>query len=108
MKDIKAKDKKQMKFRVTDKEYEKIQKKIEKSNLKQNEYLLRCALDKKITIVEGLPEIILEVKRVGVNLNQLTKSANQGRLVGKDTIEDMEKELKEVWQLLRQLIREQA
>jgi len=99
---------KQIKFRVTDKDYKKIKEKISKSKLNQDDYLLKCALGKEIKVIEGLPEMIKEVKRIGVNLNQLTKSVNQGRIIGTNQLEEMEKGLSEAWQLLRQLIQEQA
>ena len=42
-------------------------------------YLVACALCKKIIIVEGLPEVTSQLKAVGRNLNQLTTLANMGR-----------------------------
>ncbi|MGU8770792.1 plasmid mobilization protein [Clostridium perfringens] len=69
---------KQIKFYVNEKEYEQIKKKVEKSKLKQQEYLIKSALNKKIIVVEGLKEIFLELSREGNNLNQIAKKINEG------------------------------
>lgn len=99
---------KQMILRMSEKEKEIIQKKIEKSKLKQNEYLLKCALGKDIKVIEGLTEIMKEIKRIGVNVNQIAKSSNQGKNISSNTLENIQGELSEVWQLLKQLIQKQV
>ena len=52
---------KQIKFYVNEKEYDQIKKKVEKSKLKQQEYLIKSALNKKIIVIDGLKEILLEL-----------------------------------------------
>lgn len=94
---------KQMILRITEEEKIKISKKITKSKLTQNEYLLRCALDKEIIIVEGLKEYSMELKKIGNNLNQLTILAHKGKVDCRKEVEAIKKELDDVWQQLRQL-----
>ena len=43
-------------------------------------YLTTCAQGKKIVRVEGLDDLLSELKAQGRNLNQLTTLANMGRL----------------------------
>ncbi|MFH5978250.1 plasmid mobilization protein, partial [Clostridium perfringens] len=69
---------KQIKFYVNEKEYEQIKKKVKKSKLKQQEYLIKSALNKKIIVIDGLKEILLELSREGNNLNQIAKKINEG------------------------------
>ncbi|WP_415331545.1 plasmid mobilization protein [Clostridium perfringens] len=64
---------KQIKFYVNEKEYDQIKKKVKKSKLKQQEYLIKSALNKKIILIDGLKEILLELSREGNNLNQIAK-----------------------------------
>lgn len=45
------------------------------------EFVTRSALNKQITIVDGLPEILKEVKAIGRNLNQLTTICNMGKII---------------------------
>lgn len=95
-------------FRVTDDEYEKIEKKIQESKLSITEFMTKAALNQKIVVIDDLKELVLEVNRIGVNLNQLTKLANQGKIDAGDELATINEEMVEVWQLLRQLIRKQA
>ena len=44
------------------------------------DYITQCALSEKIIQVEGLDDLILELKAQGRNLNQLTMLANMGRV----------------------------
>lgn len=93
-------------FRVNEKEYNQIKSKIEKSKLNTSEYLLRTAMDKDIIVISGLEEIILQLRRIGNNINQLTKLSNQGSITNVD-LENVKEELKNIWQLLNLLIQKQ-
>ena len=94
-------------FRVNEKEYNKIKSKIEKSKLNTSKYLLRTAMDKDIIIVDGLEEIIIQLRKIGNNINQLTKLCNQGRITNIN-LEEVKKEMKSIWQLLNLLIQKQS
>lgn len=45
------------------------------------EFVTRSALNKQITVVDGLPEILKEVKAIGRNLNQLTTLCNMSKII---------------------------
>ncbi len=94
-------------FRVNEKEYNKIKSQIEKSKLNTSEYLLRTAMDKDIIVISGLEEIIIQLRRIGNNINQLTKLSNQGSITNVD-LENVKEELKNIWQLLNLLIQKQS
>ncbi|OOO61209.1 hypothetical protein BS637_13540 [Clostridium tepidum] len=94
---------KQIVIRATEKEFNTIKNKVKKSKLSQNEYLLKCALDKRILVVDGLKDLNVELKRIGNNLNQLTKSVHEGKANCSKELLEINEEMKEVWQLLRQL-----
>jgi Mg2+ and Co2+ transporter CorA len=98
---------KQIVIRATEIEFDKIKKKVKASKKKQNEYLLKCVLDKEIVVIDGLKEQTVELKRIGNNLNQLTRAVNEGRANCGEELQDINKEMKEVWQLLRLLIQKQ-
>lgn len=97
---------KQLKFFVSDKELERIKDKVAASKLNQSDFLRKSALEKDIIVIDGIREFVLELKRIGVNLNQLTKLANQ-RIVTdcNEELQTIHGEMSEVWQSLRQLIR---
>ena len=93
-------------FRVNEKEYNKIKSKIEKSKLNTSEYLLKSVMDKDIIVIDGLEEIIVQLRKIGNNINQLAKLSNQGRLINVN-LEDVKEEMKNIWQLLNLLIQSQ-
>ena len=93
-------------FRVNEKEYNKIKSQIEKSKLNTSEYLLRTAMDKDIIVVDGLEEIIMQLRKIGNNINQLTKLCNQGSITNVN-LENVKEELKNIWQSLNLLIKSQ-
>ena len=93
---------KQIKFYVTEKEYKEIKKKVEKSKLKQTDYLIKSALNKKIIMVDGLKEILLELSREGNNLNQIAKKINEGEQID---IKEMKKNLMELWDLIEKILK---
>lgn len=94
-------------FRVNEKGYNKIKSKIEKSELNTSEYLLKTAMNKEIIVIDGLEEIIMQLRKIGNNINQLTKLCNQGRITNIN-LEDVKKEMKSIWQLLNLLIQKQS
>lgn len=100
---------KQVMFRLSEEEAQKLQRKVEQSGMSQQEYILKAVLEKPITNTDGIKELIPELKRQGANLNQLTKKLNErGFIDYKQELPQLEKELKDIWQLLKQYLQEQA
>lgn len=90
---------------MSEEEVIKFQRQVEKSGVSQQEYLLRCALNKSIMNTDGIKELLPELKRQGANLNQLTKKLNErGFIDYKQELPQLEKELNEIWQLLKQYL----
>jgi len=99
---------KQVVIRMTEADYEKMKRRVEKSGKNQAEYLRQAILKKEIVNTDGMKSLIPELKRIGNNLNQIARSVNEGRPALFAEIQQMEKELGEVWRLLRQLTAGQA
>ena len=59
---------------------ELIRQKAEEAGMTVTDYLCVCGLGQKIVRVDGLDEVLHELKAQGRNLNQLTTLANIGRL----------------------------
>ncbi len=57
-----------------------IQHLAERADMTVTDYIITCALGKEIVRVDGLDEILSELKSQGRNLNQLTTLANMGHL----------------------------
>lgn len=91
-------------FRLSEKEAEILKKKIERSGKKQQEYLAACALQKKITNTDGIKVLLPELKRIGSNLNQIAKVLNATGQCEPQLFAENQKDLNEIWQLLKQQI----
>lgn len=68
-------------LRFRENEYNLIKSKADKANMNFTEFVTRSALNKQITVVDGLPKILKEVKAIGRNLNQLTTLCNMGKII---------------------------
>lgn len=96
---------KQLSFRVSEKEWERLQQKISESGKTQQDFILSCVLGKEITNTDGIKEIVPELKRQGANLNQLVKKLNErGFIDYKKELPETLGEVRAVWQLLRQYL----
>ena len=93
-------------IRVSEKEKKKLIEKSEVAKLSLSEYLIKQGLDKEIVIVDGINEVVSELRRIGNNINQLTKLSNQGSITNVN-LENVKEELKNIWQLLNLLIQNQ-
>ena len=99
---------KQIVIRMSEEEYNQVKTNVALSGMRQQEYLIKAVTNQTITNMDGVKEIVPELKRVGNNLNQLAKKANEGKGVPLAEVEQMKKELDEIWQLLRRCIAERA
>ena len=90
-------------FRVTPDEKEKIYQKAFTSYREPSMYLRDCALQKQIVVIPGAEQIAVELRRIGNNLNQLTREVHAGYVSEIDLTETKE-ELKAIWQSLNALL----
>ena len=67
-------------LRVTSKTKDRIRAKAQELGLTVTDYLCLCGLGKKIVQVDGLDQVLSELKAQGRNLNQLTTLANMGKV----------------------------
>ena len=93
-----------MKFRVTEEEESRIREKALSSYRLPSMYLRDCALGKEIVVFPHGDEIAEELRRIGNNLNQLTRAVNAGIIQVID-LSLMKEEVKQVWQSLNSLHR---
>ncbi len=67
-------------LRVTPRVKAAIQARAKQADMTVTDYLCLCGLGKKILQVDGLDQVLTELKAQGRNLNQLTTLANMGRI----------------------------
>ena len=89
-------------IRVSEKEKKKLIEKSEVAKLSLSEYLIKQGLDKEIVIVDGLNEVVAELRRIGNNINQLTYLTNTGRTYTVD-LTKVNQEIGKVWSVINVL-----
>lgn len=81
-----------------DKEMLLLKDKVSKTYFYRSDYIRKCSLGKNITVVPGIRDLIIEFKRIGSNLDKITRSVNHGTLtVVGDNLKSIKEDLKKVW-----------
>ena len=91
---------KQIKVWLNEEEYKSLCSRVEKSNLTQGDFIRKSILEKNMIIVDLQP-VLLELKRIGNNLNQLTKAVHQGKVNCSNELGEVKEELKKLWLSLK-------
>lgn len=74
-----------------------------KTNTTISEYLIKSATKKEIVVINDLDKLVIQLRKLGNNVNQLTKLAN-GRVITCVELGGVKKELSKIWQSLNSLI----
>ena len=90
-------------FRVTPEEKAKIIEKAFTSYREPSMYLRDCALNKQIIVIPGAEQIAGELRRIGNNLNQLTREVHAG-FVSEINLTETREELNAIWRSLNALL----
>jgi len=72
--------KKPFAFRISESGYKTLKQKSKRGKATMTEFLERAITDKDVVVVDGVQELISELKAIGRNLNQLTMLANMGKV----------------------------
>ena len=90
-----------MRFRESD--YAAIKKKAEKVNMNFTEFVTTAAMNKPITVINGLTDVLKEQKAIGRNINQLTTLCNMGKIVCPD-LQELKQQYAEVLTALNEIV----
>ena len=81
---------------------EAIKKLAKQSGMSMSNYVTDCCLGKQIIIIDGLKEVLRELKGIGNNLNQLVMLAHMGK-VKVVVLEDVRQLLADILIAVRQI-----
>ena len=94
--------KKPFAFRISESGYKTLKQKSKRGKVTMTEFLERAITDKDVIVVDGVQELISELKAIGRNLNQLTMLANMGK-VETDYLADTKAQLSNIYDKLSAL-----
>ncbi|MGN0550291.1 MAG: MobC family plasmid mobilization relaxosome protein [Acutalibacteraceae bacterium] len=91
-------------IRVTPKVKKELQERAEAAHMDLSRFLIKSALMKRIITITDLPLVIVEISKIGVNINQIAKIANTQKYVKREELEAMTVQLRRVEDLVEQLM----
>lgn len=90
-------------FRLSDSELQDLRSRVEKSGFNEQQFLTRAVFSKTLIEKETLHELLVELRREGVNLNQIARACNSGNAaLEADRIKQSITNLEALWRSLRQ------
>ena len=89
------KDKK-INIRLTEKEKNIIELKAKKLNMTITKFIISSCLKNKIVIINGLDKVDTELRRIGNNINQLTRLANE-KIITVIDLKKLRMEANNIW-----------
>lgn len=93
-------------LRMTPQEKAAIINRARRTNRPVSEFMIDTALNRKIIVIDSLPEMIRELKALGRNLNQLTILCNMGKVQAvkldefEETLANIHSELRKLTEVL--------
>ena len=96
--------KKDIKFstRMASEDREAIKGLAKRSGMSMSDYVTHCCLGRQVVIIDGLKDVLKELKSVGRNLNQLVTLAHMGRItvINLDSVYSVFSELSDAVRML--------
>lgn len=97
---------KKINIRLTEKEKAEIELKAKKCKMTLTKFIVNSCLKDNIIVIDGLDKIDTELRRIGNNINQLTRLSNE-RIINTVDLKELRMEVNNIWQLLKQLAQKQ-
>ena len=69
-----------------------------------SDFVRDCVFKKEMIIITGADDVAAELRRIGNNVNQLTRAVNAG-YASQINLTETRKELEKIWQSLNSLLR---
>lgn len=91
---------KQLNIRISEQDYYYIKEKSKQTNLTITGYVTKSALNKKILVADGYKEFTGELRKIGININQIAKNNNLGINTNLD-LSKFQKDINNIWQSLK-------
>ncbi len=91
-------------FRCSAKDKENLKNKAKLANMNMSEYISSLSENKKIFVIDGVPELMTAINRIGTNINQVAAVANTHRFVNENQLEKILKEMKDVNKIMNTIL----
>jgi hypothetical protein len=85
---------------LDEKEMIRLKDKISKTPFLRSDYIRKCSLDKNITVIPGIRDLIIEFKKIGSNLDKITRLMDKDsgtQIALSDDFKSIKEDLKKAW-----------
>lgn len=96
----------QLHFRLTSSELKKLQKNAKQAHMSISSYIIALSENKKITVAENIPELLLEITRIGTNINQIAHIGNSQKYVNKQQLDEVLNLLEDIESIMQKILSE--
>ena len=93
-------------IRVTPKEKENLKAKAELANLSVSHYIVALSEERKLVVNEKIPNLLLEITRIGTNINQIAHVANSQKFVTTKQLDEVIKLMGDVSIYMQKILSE--
>lgn len=78
---------KTVQIRMTESEVARLKQAAGEANMSMADFIMACIEQSPVVVVKGVPTLLLELRKQGVNLNQVARIANEKRNVTADDVQ---------------------
>ena len=74
---------------------------MREAGISQQKFLLKAALEKEIICIKEFQALMFQIKKIGTNINQISKHSNETWSITDPEIKEVKEGLNQIWQLLK-------
>ena len=93
-------------FRISLEEKKKLQAKAKQAHMSISSYIIALSENKKITVAENIPELLLEITRIGTNINQIAHIGNSQKYVNQQQLDEVLNLLEDIESIMQKMLSE--
>lgn len=93
---------------LDEKELMLLKDKVSKTPYLRSDYIRKCSLEKNITVIPGIRDLIIEFKRIGSNLDKISRfmcNGSDAQIVLLEDFKSIKEDLKTSWAKLASVMK---
>ena len=91
--------------RVTPAEKKELQEKADAAHLSLSRYLVKSASDRKMLQTENIAKLIYEIRKIGINVNQIAHVANGQRFILRSDLVSLNRHMDAVVEITKKILK---
>ena len=80
--------------------------KAKEANMNMSQYILALSENKKIVVAENIPQLLVEITRIGTNINQIAHVCNSQKYVRTEQLNEIKELMRDVKSIMNKILHE--